>query len=75
MTISVLSVSVRRPSANFAFLEVLRIIRNHLSYAFRLSNLIEELFKLSDGQLKKIGTERNKIWGYAEELIQRENEQ
>lgn len=75
MTISVLSVSVRRPSANFAPLEVLRIIRNHLSYAFRLSNLIEELFKLSDGQLKEIGIERNKIWGYAEELIQRENEQ
>ena len=75
MTISVLSVSVRRPSTNFAFLEVLRIIRNHLSYAFRLSNLIEELFKLSDGQLKEIGIERNKIWGHAEELIQGENEQ
>ena len=75
MTMSVFAAPVRQPTAVLAPLVVLRTIFNHLSYAFRLSNLIDELFNLSDEQLKEIGLERNEIWDYTEQLIQRENEQ
>jgi uncharacterized protein YjiS (DUF1127 family) len=73
MTISIFAASDRQPIAAFAPLVILRTIRNHLSYAFRLSSLIDGLFKLSDEQLKEIGLERNEIWEYAEELMQCKN--
>ena len=74
MTISLCAAPVRRSFAKFSPFEIWRVIGNHLSHAFRLSKLIEELFNLSDWQLREIGIARNEIWDYAEESIRQKSD-